>query len=93
MATFRVGQRVRIVGALKEFEYLIGKEAVVTSGLLPVAGFLEHRLEIDGVPPPPHCTCWSAAPGHLEPIQPERNQMVEWSECAWQPPHLREVVA
>jgi hypothetical protein len=26
----------------------------------------------------------------LEPIMPEGNKVVSWSECLWMPPHLRE---
>lgn len=26
----------------------------------------------------------------LEPIQPEGNKVIAWSECLWQPSHLRE---
>lgn len=25
----------------------------------------------------------------LEPLQPERNQTIAWSECVWKPEHMR----
>lgn len=98
MATFRVGQRVRIVKSHRGF--LQGREATIIGSLecgcstytneiywgfpLEVDGV--GRIGISGFP-------IAVRPEWLEPIQPERNQMVEWSECAWQPPRLREVGA
>lgn len=28
-------------------------------------------------------------PADFEPLQPERNQTIAWSECVWKPEHMR----
>jgi hypothetical protein len=87
MATFRVGQRVRVKSAVYP-----NAVATVTSELhLTDEGELGHRIDVDGIPPPFPVKYWTATPDRLEPLQPERNQTVAWSECAWMPEHLREV--
>lgn len=92
--TFRIGQRVRIVRVGAEFSYLYGKEAVVISSLEPGGFGPEHRIAVDGTPPPPNRDAWAACPDCLEPVQPERNQVTTWAALAdlWQPEHLREKV-
>ncbi len=82
MATFRVGQRVRIVNAIAEHRWAIGREATVTG---PLDWFGEHPLKIDG-----ELEEWTAAPACLAPIQPEGWKVVDWSSCLWMPEHMRE---
>lgn len=92
MATFRVGQRVRCVrrGEVTGHAHVLASKlkigftgTVVGLGHKPATYLLEpdefpgSRGLVNG---------WQ-----LEPLQPERNQTIAWSECAWQPPHMREV--
>ena len=99
MATFYVGQRVRIVRSLNWPE-LAGEEGTIVgrSGTPGREGLSQWHVAPD---------CWGThvAPGsvahsrdrfapnsdQLEPIQPEGHKTVEWSECLWMPEHLREV--
>jgi hypothetical protein len=90
MSAFKIGQRVRLARPLKP-EFL-GQEGVITDfdsapkGTMPGTG---RRLTID-------CNCgvaWDKNDGavswqhtdQLEPILYDGNQLVEWSECLWQP--------
>ena len=97
MATFRVGQRVRIVGAEKYPRY-IGMTATVTRH-----GYAYSALRPDGGPEPSVFVCidgvgerrledgaWhNYGPDHLAPAT-DCYDKAEWRECAWQPPHMRE---
>lgn len=100
MATFRVGQRVRVVHS--DFcPDLIGREGTVVGDLRlatrPSAGinikWMGYPVRLDGwaddTNPSTGNKYWPA-PHKLSPIQPERNQVVSWRECVWQPPHMRE---
>lgn len=80
MATFYVGQRVRIVNSVHP-KY-IGVEATVTSisfsSPYRPKDTMCIRHDNDGME-------WSCAPENIEPIQPERNRVIAWSKCLWQP--------
>lgn len=90
MATFRVGQRVRVTGcyagASDWVVSRVGQETtIVEVGVLfPAApGNLVTGYTVDMEHPE-----WGPvafAEHQLEPIQYDGNQKVEWSECLWQP--------
>lgn len=82
MATFYVGQRVRIVRTTHSINnFLIGRETVVSGFngrgdvLTPLNGEALYGSGFN--------------PSHLEPIQYDGNKVIEWSECLWQPEHIR----
>jgi hypothetical protein len=91
MATFKIGQRVRIVGAVKRHE-LIGREATVVSSLMWAnhvvtnQGYCGYDVSVDNLG-----TCWHDgtqlcfSPENLAPIQPERNKTIEWTDCCFTP--------
>lgn len=104
MATFRVGQRVRLIAVRKVGEeHRIGKQGTIRSiGTYGPGETIEVK---NGVRMYTHrgCDCtvkWdnSSRPftavkfWQLEPVQPEGNKVVEWSECLWQPEHLKEEI-
>lgn len=89
MSKFYVGQRVRIVRAALN-PHLVGTEARI------VGSYRKGKSEI--LPP------WHGWPldvrgssgrqivaqeYSIEPLQPERNQTIAWSECIWRPEHMR----
>jgi hypothetical protein len=86
MSKFYVGQRVRVVAdGIGGATGLIGAEGVVNEldcesewGQGGQIG-IEAGGEDD----------WCFEPEHLEPLQPERNQTIAWSECVWKPEHMR----
>ena len=96
MATFYVGQRVRIVGAVLLPQF-VGKEAVIASPLMAAKHrptgreWCGHRLNVTGVGTHFAGARLCFAPDQLEPIQPEGHKTVEWNACLWRPEHLREV--
>ena len=97
MATFYVGQRVRIKWSLRWPE-LAGSAGVVIGHADPedCAEFgCEYVVSPDcwGSHQCPYADSEAFAPNsdQLEPIQPEGHKTVEWSECLWLPEHLREV--
>lgn len=78
MAVFRVGQRVRIVRCIcKEMRCHLGKEGVIIRADGRYFD-IDSALDVDGIPCHWH-------PDHIEPIQPERNRVVAWSDCPWSP--------
>ena len=82
MSRFYVGQRVRIVGTNKPVMAAhFGKEGVIVSAcpVYPASWDVSGALfAADGV----QCS-WAEA--SLEPILYDGNQLVQWSECLWQP--------
>jgi len=101
MATFRVGQRVRVIdngrplgsrrGPLCDGQTSIGREATII-GPLRLARFAysadgyAYPIDVDGLGRlNDFGNQTMAKPEWLEPIQPERNQVIAWSECLWQP--------
>lgn len=92
MATFRIGQRVRIVRT-DYFPQFMGMEAVIISGLKPHGKYGRgYDIDVDGVGRMnPGCSqCW-VLPDQIEPLQPEGSRtVVSWEECPWQPEHLRQ---
>ena len=79
MKTFKVGDRVRIVGAhFQENRLHIGKEATVVKPYDDYPMCLEagYGICIDGAPTPFGFKFWVASPQHLEPI-------VNPDETAW----------
>jgi hypothetical protein len=92
MATFYVGQRVRIVYCKypELFGDFAGRQGTVT-GFGPCIEGPGNAVLIDGEPERRNDgrKFWFLSE-QLEPIQPEGYKTVEWSECLWQPPHLRE---
>jgi hypothetical protein len=96
MSKFYVGQRVRIRWCLSWPE-LAGAEGVIV-GRKTCTDLKTWKLMDWEVAP----DAWgdSSAPGscgryfapssdQLEPLQPERNQTIAWSECVWKPEHMR----
>ena len=89
MATFRVGQRVRIrpYNSWPAAEGTI--EAIVSNNTdQPHCA----AVLVDGHPTPPwsQYRTWSIPRHILEPIQHEGNKVIDWSECLWMPEHMRE---
>ena len=98
MSKFYVGQRVRIVRACEwdgvgPLPIPAGTEGVITKLAFAPKGTpttCGGRL-IESV------DCWIQTPIRLcsapfwriEPIQPERNQTIAWSQCVWKPEHMR----
>ena len=84
MATFYVGQRVRIIndGTLRPNHEGIGREGVIDGEQDDVLRW--SVTDMAGVGWWCHGDC-------LAPIRPEGSRMVEWSACLWMPEHLREV--
>jgi hypothetical protein len=86
MATFRVGQRVRLVKVSNNARGILGAECVITE--LDAKGrdkegvfYIGHRLNKRNA-----SGRWIIAPaGWIEPIQPEGNKVVNWEDCLWQP--------
>ena len=94
MAAWRVGMRVRVVRCLVGHipHQYIGAEGFIRD-IGPYPGFLGHGAFDCHVPLAPGYTL-CALFGELEPIQPERNQVVAWSECGFHPSDfLKERVA
>ncbi len=83
MATFKVNDKVRIVGATK-FHQHIGKEGVITHELWidpnsaqSAKGRLVYGVEIIGHPHPIFGD-WSALPEHLAPLtDPKADEFIE----------------
>lgn len=85
MATFKVGQRVRIRYCQhpEVFGDHSGKEGTVTGhryGRNTVLIDGRPELRCDGYPN-------LFEDDQLEPIQYDGNKVIEWSECLWQPSH------
>lgn len=88
MATYRVGQRVRVIRSIWGYE---GMEATVV-GVMRTARHTPpydgYPISIDGIGElAPNRKTLIAPPDAIEPIQPERNQIIPWSECLWMPEH------
>jgi len=84
MATFYVGQRVRIIndGTLRPSHDAIGREGVIDGGQDDDLRWSVTDAAGEG---------WLCHGDCLAPIQPEGHKTVEWKECLWRPEHLREV--
>lgn len=89
MATFKVGQRVRIVRVqyYPEDCRFIGQEGTI----VPKAGVAADLKSYEY-----HVACALGAIAlnghHLEPIQPERNRVVAWEDCPIDPRKIAELV-
>lgn len=81
MATFRVGQRVRIVRFNGE-PHLVGREAICMEFFM-YGSYPSWRLSIDGgltdIDPKDGCRL-AAWENDIVPIQPERNRLVAWED-------------
>lgn len=89
MATYYIGQRVRIVADYDD-EYggaLIGSEGVVNGKFdrYPCWSDLHGPFFIDGYSVMINGREYICHPEELEPIQPEGMKPAEWSDCLWQP--------
>jgi hypothetical protein len=89
MSKFYVGQRVRIVRADVN-PHLIGTEARIIgpyrkgrNKTLPA--WYGWPLDVRGS----SGNQIVAEEWKIEPLQPERNQTIAWSECVWKPEHMR----
>ena len=88
MATFRVGQRVRVVGP-QNTKYL-NTEAVVVQ-----LGFWEKgSIASDGTKRPTECHYaidtfdhkrWTVSSYQIEPLQHDGNTAITWDACCWRP--------
>lgn len=95
MATFYVGQRVRIKWS-RNWPELDGTEGVIVGRETCTDQDTGKILEWEVAP-----DAWgdSLEPGgfrsfapnsdQLEPIQYDGNKVIKWSECLWQPEHIR----
>jgi len=86
MATFRVGQRVRLVYTYR-LHHLLGVEATIVfvdenDPEQPYEIKLKDSIEANQWP----------RPHQLEPVQHDGNKTISWDICCWQPEHLRENV-
>lgn len=91
MATFKAGQRVRIKFCFNPQIYgdSAGKEGTVTGHIKSTHG-MANAVFIDGWPElRPNGDRRAFLDEQLELIQYDGNKIVEWSECLWQPEHLR----
>ena len=94
MATFYVGQRVRL--ARPAYPKNLGQEGVIESfdsakkGQKAMNGRLRGDCDCSVLWDKNNIANWQCL-DQLEPIQPEGHKTVEWSECLWMPEHLREV--
>lgn len=99
MATFKVGQRVKLARSDNPNSKNIGMEGRIAS--------LEHipkeMIDWGDRPEPYDCDCtvlWDILDDYeypqrtdtLEPIIPEGMQPAEWEECLWMPEHIKELV-
>jgi DNA-binding transcriptional ArsR family regulator len=82
MATFRIGQRVRIIGSASSWKHMIGKQATITS----IESDNEYGIDIDGVPSSPEGKKWSAFSYHLAPLY-DGHVVTTWEKCLWHPLH------
>lgn len=82
MATFRVGQRVRLARVRDEcLSKYIGDTGTFSGYEMAPAWFPRCDCRVlwdDGMKGCEESEC-------LEPIQPERNRVVAWEDCPWQP--------
>lgn len=95
MATFRVGQRVRIVRVKYRIDSLyIGQTGtIVDHDGKPASDGKYYPIDVlMDVPVRKDRARYCAESWELEPIQPEGNSVVAWSECLWQPEEMREGV-
>lgn len=69
-----------------ELKCHVGKEGRITkaSTVYQDSWFVDSALTC----PSGHPCSWKSK--HLEPIQYDGNKVIEWSECLWQPSHLRQ---
>ena len=95
MATFYVGQRVRLARDCAPEN--LGIEGVIdhfdtgrVGDNCRDGGILESDCDCGVSWDREAGTAWEST-SRLEPIQPEGHKTVEWTECLWQPEHLREV--
>lgn len=100
MSKFYVGQRVRLArpfcqknhgltGVIRELsdEPFVSKHGTVWSRAVNCFCDWDNCLR-DG----PYELGFNGTACHtdqLEPLQPERNQTIAWSECVWKPEHMR----
>lgn len=92
MATFFVGQRVKVVRVLYlENSYLIGLEGRIVQVVDSWNEFGSgYGLDVKPIWHDPQKGYFAFSAIHLEPILPEGMQPASWSDCAWQPEHLRQ---
>lgn len=94
MATFRVGQRVRYVRKHSSVQSMgtttipLGSTGVLKASQVPWKA--DFYMLFDDYKSAHPDGCFLMNSDMIEPIQPERNQTIEWSECLWQPEHQRE---
>jgi hypothetical protein len=92
-ATFRVGQRVRIIWS-EGYPELAGEEGVIEGRENITIGSMKGRRGWSVAP-----DCWGTSQGpdgdyfvplgdQLEPLT-DHNMKIEWCDCIWQPEHLR----
>jgi len=88
MATFKVGQRVRIVEALAD---LLGKTATIWGAATAQGDWL---LDIDGIGTncPETGSRWAAYSYQIVPLQSQRNRVVAWEDCPFDPRKIAELV-
>jgi len=90
MATFKVGQRVRIVRAAGR-QYLVGQEASIYCFGCPRGYTFDWPSDtitltlLDG-------SLMGCAEHNIEPLQPERNRVVAWEDCPFDPRKIAELV-
>ena len=95
---FRVGQRVKVVKSpLGNGSEFLGRECIISSMKRYEKGTPCRK----GPPLPVDTDCIllfpdgdesNAAFWQLEPIIPEGQKVVSWSECLWMPEHMRSKV-
>jgi hypothetical protein len=95
MATFRIGDRARIVGNKSAWLDFYGKSVTVISELTEARSmgraYVGHAIAVDG-----HVGLgWTyvAETHELEPLQPDRNRVVAWETVPGGHPEFREVSA
>jgi len=88
MATFKVGQRVRIVRA-DRLPYLVGSEATIERIEMTRRG-LGYLIALTCPIRRDACVA-HALSSELEPLQPERNRVVAWEDCPFDPRKIAEI--
>lgn len=76
MATFRVGQKVRIIAGI--YPEIIGDEVEILGPLEQLAGWPAAHHRISTPPHAPHSSMWYAEPRHLAPLtDPKADAFIE----------------
>jgi hypothetical protein len=96
MSKFYVGQRVRLARPVRpENKNKTGTIREFITPKLNIDGYMSNcNVDWDdglrdGFDRGPRGRLLVTSTDQLEPLKPERNQTIAWSECVWKPEHMR----